>query len=29
MWNVGEEEIDHMFTDEVVCPHCGEVHQDS
>ena len=26
---VGEEEIDHMFTDEVVCPHCGEEYQDS
>lgn len=29
MWNVGEEEIDHDFTSEVVCPHCGHIHGDS
>lgn len=22
-------EIDHEYTDEIVCPHCGYVHSDS
>ena len=22
-------EIDHDYTDDPVCPHCGEVHQDA
>jgi hypothetical protein len=23
------EAIDHEFTDEIVCPHCGHVHSES
>lgn len=25
----GEEEIDHSFTEEIVCPYCGYEHSDS
>ncbi len=24
-----EKEIDHEYTDDIVCPHCGHTYQDS